>query len=89
MVKHGSIQPDGIPTYTGTQSDLMMHVSLLLAHVLSTGHIEEHVTSTDGTSVPYICMCSQMVHAGNGVLIVFSLAHNYFNFYFRIWLLPL
>ena len=37
--------------------------------------------STKGTSVPYICTWSQMAHAGNVVLIVFSLAHNYFNFY--------
>ena len=55
MVKHGSIQPDGIPMYKGTRSDLMMHVSLLLGHVLSMGNIEEHTTSTEGASVPYIC----------------------------------
>ena len=81
MVKHGRVRPDGVPTYEGTQSDLMMHVSPLLAHVLSTGHVEERITSTEGTSVPYICTCSQMAHTGNVVLIVFSLAHNYFNFY--------
>ena len=89
MVEHSSVQPDGVPTYKGTWSDLMMHVSPLLGHVLSTGHVQEHITSTKGMSVPYICTWSQMAHAGNGVLIVFSLAHNYFNFLFRIWLLPL
>ena len=55
MVEHGSVQPDGIPMYKGTPSDVMMQVSLLLAHVLSTGHIEEGIMSTKGTSVPYIC----------------------------------
>ena len=39
VVKHGSLQPDGVPMYKGTWSDLMMHVSPLLAHVLSTGHV--------------------------------------------------
>ena len=51
MVEHGSARPDSIPTYKGTRSDLMMHVSLLLGHVLSTGHVEERITSTKGTSV--------------------------------------
>ena len=55
VVEHGSVQPDGVPMYKGTWSDLMMHVSLLLAHVLLTGHVEEHITSTKGTIVPYIC----------------------------------
>ena len=59
----------------------MMHMSILLGHMLSTGHIEEHIPSTESTSVPYICTWSQMAHAGNVVLIVFSLVHNYFNFY--------
>ena len=81
MVEHGSVRPDGVPTYKGTRSDLMMHLSLLLTYMLSTRDVGERTTSTEGTSVPYICMCSQMAHTGNGVLIVFSLAHNYFNFY--------
>ena len=89
MVKHGSIQPDGVSTYKGTWSDLMTHMSLLLAYVLLTRGVEEHITSTEGMSVPYICTWSQMAHAGNVVLIVFILAHNYLNFYFRNWLLPL
>ena len=71
MVEHGSIRPDGRPMYKGTGSDLMMHVSLLLAHVLLMGHVEECITSTEGMSVPYICMCSQMAHAVNVVLIFF------------------
>ena len=58
VVKHGSVQPDGIPMYKGTRSDLMMQVSLLLAHMLLMGHVEEHITSTEGMSVPYICTCS-------------------------------
>ena len=70
VVKHSIKQPDGVPTYKGTQSDLMMHVSLLLEYVLSRWHIEECITSNEGTSVPYICMCSQMAHTGNVVLIV-------------------
>ena len=81
MVEHGSVRPDGVPIYKGTRSDLMMHVSPLLAHVLSTGHVEERITSTKGTSVPYICKWSQMAHTGNVVLTDFSLAHNNFNFY--------
>ena len=70
VVKQGSVWPDGVPTYKGTWSDLMMHMSPLLAHVLSTGHVEEHIMSTEGTSIPYICMWSQMAHAGNVVLLV-------------------
>ena len=81
VVEHGSVQPDGVPTYKGTLSNLMMHMSPLLMHVLSTGHVEERITSTQGTSVPYIRMWSQIEHTGNVVLIVFSLAHNHFNFY--------
>ena len=59
----------------------MMYVSPLLTYVLLTRHVEEHITSTKGTSVPYICTWSQMAHAGNVALIFFSLAHKYFNFY--------
>ena len=52
VVKHGSIQPDGVPAYKGTRSDLMMHLSLLLTHVLLTRDIGQQTTSTKGTSVP-------------------------------------
>ena len=55
-VKHSSVRPDGIPMYKSTWSDLMMHLSHLLGYVLSMGHVEERITSTKGTSVPYICM---------------------------------
>ena len=78
MVEHSSIQPDGTPTYKGTHCDLMMHVSLLLGHVLLTGHVEERTMSTKGTSVPYICMWSQMAHAGNVVLIFFYFSNHLF-----------
>ena len=81
MVQHGSVQPDGVPMYKGTWSDLMMHVSLLLTNVLLTRDVGERTMSTEGTSVPYICTWSQMAHAGNVALIFFSLAHKYFNFY--------
>ena len=81
MVEHGSVQPDGVPTYKGTQSDLMMHMSPLLAYVLSRRHVEGRIMSTKGASVPYTCAWSQMDHAGNAVLIVFGLAHNYFNIF--------
>ena len=56
MVKHSSVQPDGVPTYKGTRSDLMMHVSLLTEYVISMGHVEERITSTKGMSVPYVYM---------------------------------
>ena len=59
----------------------MMHMSLLLTYVLSLRDVGELIMSTKGTSVPYIFTWSQMAHAGSVVLIVFSLAHNYFNFY--------
>ena len=54
VVEHSSIRPDGRPTYRSTQSDEMMHVSLLPEYVISMGHVEERTTSTAGTSVPYI-----------------------------------
>ena len=78
VIKHGSVRPDGRPTYKGTQCDLIMHVSPLLVHMLLTRHLKEHVMSTEGTSVPYICMESQMAQAGNNALIVHDrrLAHN-------------
>ena len=56
VVEHGSLQPDGRPTYRSTWSDQMMHVSLLLGYLISMGHIEERTTSTEGTSVPYVYM---------------------------------
>ena len=34
VVKHGSVQPDGVPTLEGTPWKLMLHVSPLLVHVL-------------------------------------------------------
>ena len=87
MVEHGSAQKDGVPMLGGTLWDLMMHVSPLLVQVLSTRRIEERITSTDGMSVPYKCTVSQMVHAGNNVLI------DYYRIaqliYCRIWLIPL
>ena len=60
MVKHGSIRPDGRPTYKGTQCDLMMHLSPLLMHLLSKRHVKEHVMSTEGASFSYSCTSSQM-----------------------------
>ena len=51
MVEHGSIQPDGIPTPEGTLCDMMMHMSPLLAHVLSMRNVEQHLTNTEGTGV--------------------------------------
>ena len=51
----------------------------LLVYMLSTRRVAERVKSTKGTSVPYICMGSQMAHAGKNVLIVYDrIAHNYF-----------
>ena len=77
MVKRGSVLPDGVPTFEGTSWDLMMHVSPLLVHVLSTRRIAERITSAEGMSVPYICKGSKMAHAGNNVLIVHNrIAHN-------------
>ena len=77
MVEHGSVQPDGRPTYKGTPCDMLMSASPLLVHVLSMRQVEECVTSTKGTGVPYICRGSQMAHAGNNVLIVYDrIAHN-------------
>ena len=67
--------------YKGTWSDLMMHISLLLMFMLSRRHIVKHITGMEDFSVPYICTWSHMVQVGNVVLIVFSLAHNYFDFY--------
>ena len=78
VVEHGSVLPDGVSRYKGTWSDLMMHLSLLLTYVLTKRDVGECITSTKGMSVPYICTWSQMAHVGNVVLIVFSLAHNYF-----------
>ena len=54
MVKQGSVRLDGRPTYRSTQSDQMMHVSLLLGYMISMEHVEEHTMSTEGTSVPYV-----------------------------------
>ena len=87
MVEHSSVRPDGVPTLEGTLCDLMMHVSPLLVHVLSTRRVAECIMSTDGTSVPYNFTGIQMAHAGNSVLIVYdSIAQL---IYFRIWLIPL
>ena len=69
VVEHGSVQPYGVPKLEGTPWDLMMHVSPLLVHALSTRCIVECRTSTEGMSVPYICAGSQMAHSGNSVLI--------------------
>ena len=55
VVKHSSVRPDVVPTYKGTWSDLMMHMSPLLGHLLSTGHVAECIMSTEGISVLYIC----------------------------------
>ena len=52
VVQHGSVQPDGRPTYRSTRGDQMVHVSLLPEYMISMGHIEERTTSTKGTSVP-------------------------------------
>ena len=54
LVEHGSVRPDGRPTYRGTRGDQMMHMSLSPEYVISMGHVEERTTSTKGTSVPYI-----------------------------------
>ena len=49
----------------------------LLVYVLLMRRIVERITSTEGTSVPYICTGIQMAHAGNNVLTVYdSIAHN-------------
>ena len=77
VVEHGSVQTDGRPTHKGTLHDLMMHVSPLLVYVLSTTHVKERVTSTEGRSVPYSCTSSQMAQTGNNVLKVYDrIAHN-------------
>ena len=79
MVKHGSVQPDGVPMLEDTLWNLLMHVSPLLAHVLSLRRVEERIMSTKGTSAPYKCTGSQMAHAGNNVLIDYDrVAHNQF-----------
>ena len=72
MVKHGSVQPDGVPKLKGTLWDLMIHVSPLLVHVLTTRCVAECIMSTDATCVPYICTGSQMAHAGKSFLIVYD-----------------
>ena len=72
MVKHGSVQPYGRPTYKGTWCDLMMHVSPLLMHMLLMRHVKECVTSDEGTSVPHSCMSRQMTRSGNNVLTVYD-----------------
>ena len=49
----------------------------LLVFVLSMRRVAERITSTDGTSVPYNCMGSQMAHTGNNFLIGYDrIAHN-------------
>ena len=73
VVEHGSVLPDGRPTYRVTRSDQMIHMLLLTEYVISMGHVEERTTSTKGTSFPYICTWGQMVHAGNDILIIFSI----------------
>ena len=76
VVEHGSIRPDGRPTYRSTRSDQMMHLSLLTEYVISMGHVEECTTSSEGMSVPYVYIWGYMAHAENDILIIFQFSHN-------------